>query len=526
MKGFHSIALALVLLAAPAQPRTRAIVLDGQFDDWTAETAGVRDPKDARGAAIDLREVRLAADRSAVYLLIDVGREVNLQGLDGVLSLIVDADGDASTGTTTAGVSGADFAIDFSPRRPDGSTGPGVGLRLLAEPSALVTPYDAGVSAMPSYASRLFEIRIERGRGLAGGPPIFYGSQWRGRLAFADASQRVRDETAIFSAVLPPPQASAVDGDDPQRASSISPLARNPEAFRIVGWNVSRRAIFERTDRFTDPLSALDADILALDEITGERGSSEMQPILDRIGPPGRAPWQMVFGEGGGLQRGVIASRSPLQLVPELQRVAYPPASLDALKQRFPSSDVARELIDAAKDGLAAVGASVVVHDRRLLVVTVDLRCCGRLGSFEDELRKVETETVRKAVRAARSRTRFDGVIVIGDFNLVGARSPLEALARGLDVNGSALRVAPALQLDGRTAATWRDTNPRVRGPIFTPSRLDYLLYGDAPLRLDRTFIFDTEDLTAGWLMTHHLRADDTREASDHLPLVADLRWK
>jgi len=225
-------------------------------------------------------------------------------------------------------------------------------------------------------------------------------------------------------------------------------------------------------------------------------------------------------------QRGVVASRSPLQLVRELQRVAYPSASLDGLQQRFPSPDVARELADAATDGLPVVGASVVTHDRRLLVVTVDLRCCGRLGSFEDELRKIETDTLRKAVRAARARTRFDGVIVIGDFNLVGARSPLATLSRGLDLDGSALRVAPALQLDGRTAATWRDTNPRLPGPIFTPSRLDYLLYGDAPLRLDRAFVFDTEDLTPHWLMTHRLRTDDTREASDHLPLVADLRWK
>ncbi len=37
--------------------------------------------------------------------------------------------------------------------------------------------------------------------------------------------------------------------------------------------------------------------------------------------------------------------------------------------------------------------------------------------------------------------------------------------------------------------------------------------------------VMDTRDLEPRWLQRHELRADDTASASDHLPLVADLRW-
>jgi hypothetical protein len=80
--------------------------------------------------------------------------------------------------------------------------------------------------------------------------------------------------------------------------------------------------------------------------------------------------------------------------------------------------------------------------------------------------------------------------------------------------------VAEALQIDGRSNATWGDPDLP-----FVPGRLDFLLYADTSLESINAFLMDTRDLEPRWLERHGLRGDDTASASDHLPLVADLRW-
>ena len=62
-------------------------------------------------------------------------------------------------------------------------------------------------------------------------------------------------------------------------------------------------------------------------------------------------------------------------------------------------------------------------------------------------------------------------------------------------------------------------------GQPFVPGRLDFLLYSDASLSLARSFVLDTRDLSPRWLKNHRLRPADTADASDHLPIVADLDW-
>jgi endonuclease/exonuclease/phosphatase family metal-dependent hydrolase len=99
-------------------------------------------------------------------------------------------------------------------------------------------------------------------------------------------------------------------------------------------------------------------------------------------------------------------------------------------------------------------------------------------------------------------------------------------MMRGLDRDGSSLALAPALQLDGRSAATWRDAEPRPSGPIFTPGRLDYVLFGDATLALERALVFDSAQLPVSWAEAHGVQSDDNHRASDHLPVVADFRWR
>ena len=111
-------------------------------------------------------------------------------------------------------------------------------------------------------------------------------------------------------------------------------------------------------------------------------------------------------------------------------------------------------------------------------------------------------------------------VIVAGDFNLVGARRPLDLLTTRLDIPGLSLIEAEPYQLDGLSNATWSD-----RKQPFVPGRLDYLLYSIAQFRVRGAFALDSVDLAPQSLQSHRLRAEDTASASDHLPLVVDLEW-
>ncbi|MHC4833962.1 MAG: endonuclease/exonuclease/phosphatase family protein, partial [Planctomycetota bacterium] len=165
-----------------------------------------------------------------------------------------------------------------------------------------------------------------------------------------------------------------------------------------------------------------------------------------------------------------------------------------------------------------AVGAIHEFAGRRVLLISVHLKCCGSIGSREDRIREAEAQAIREAVReamadAASDGRGIDGVVMGGDFNLVGGAGVLDEAARGLDLDGSPLAAAPLYGPTGGTNLTWRDARSE-----FMPGRLDFVLFSDARLELADGMVVDP----AAFL------PDDAAPdgPSDHLPLVVDLRWK
>ena len=75
-------------------------------------------------------------------------------------------------------------------------------------------------------------------------------------------------------------------------------------------------------------------------------------------------------------------------------------------------------------------------------------------------------------------------------------------------------------RLRDRSLVTWRATR---EGDPFSPGRLDYVLYRESVLQVERAFVFDAADLSPEALQLLGVRASDTLE-SDHLPLVVDFR--
>ena len=94
------------------------IVIDGRFDDW-ADVPVLLDTQAQQAPGINA--ISLSHDDKSVFVRLDLNAKVNMQSLlDGTLTLLFDADGNADTGATNAALPGADFALELSPRPCDG----------------------------------------------------------------------------------------------------------------------------------------------------------------------------------------------------------------------------------------------------------------------------------------------------------------------------------------------------------------------------------------------------------------------
>ncbi|MFK7959927.1 MAG: endonuclease/exonuclease/phosphatase family protein [Phycisphaerales bacterium] len=509
---------ATALAATSALAAPPVIEIDGAMDDWKSVAVAVNDPADAPDGFIDLLGVKVAADARRVHIQFETARLCNLQGLDGRLDLLLDVDGSERSGEPVAGMEGADLSVVFTPpdrRRPD-RPGRGVGLDIPgARGRAELNPYDLGLSFAPSHASDRFEVRLERGTMVPGAGMLFAGSRARGVFVFRDLNGTIVDTTEPFTITLPPMTGADIPrtptGPDLQ-SQPTSPLARTKAApgaagradgevavhndVRVMSWNAEHGVMLQQAGATTRLMRAATPDIVLLQELPDSTAPESVRRLLDRA--TGQS-WTVRVGVGGGNLRCAVATTLP----------AKPVALLDPL----PMPDNPNRQVRTA--------ALLIDHPQgSILAVSVHLKCCGRMGDRSDTTRITEATTIQRAIIAAVKEHDPAGVIVAGDLNLVGSRTPLELLLRGTDIDGSELLAADARQPgEGRTNATWSDA-----GQPFVPGRLDYVLVSDDAWKVSGALVLNGEEMTGrAWQASGMLPADTL--ISDHFPVLVDLDW-
>ncbi len=497
--------------AAPLhQPRSSPpIVINGDFDDWDAVNPALVDPADAPDAAVDLGEIRISHNDRFIHLLIDFGRNVNAQGMKGTAMLLLDVDGNEKTGRTEYGLDGTDIIIDLSlpqTKSPAAATGSGIGLRSTPTESttptaseaptkpATLNPYDIGLMFAPTHSARRFEFRITRASILPHTPALFMGEHFAGKVVFLDQQKQIADETDPFTYELSPTAPQPPSTDD-----SRDPLSRAPGTdLRVMSWNIERGAIFTNPEPFRRAFAAIQPDVILLQELKDSNTLEQARDFLHAAIPlPENAQWKITIGSAGGDLHCGILTRLPLGTSAPLDGITLPNQPTRTIR---------------------AIGNVINFREKQILFVSVHLKCCGNAEGPEDQQRQTEAHAIHDAITAFVKTNPMDGVVIAGDFNLVGSRDPLEILAMGLDLDHSNLTIAPTLQLDGLSNTTWSDSKQP-----FTPGRLDYLLFADSKLNLLHSFVYDSRCLSPHWLANHHLEAADTCAASDHMPLVADI---
>jgi endonuclease/exonuclease/phosphatase family metal-dependent hydrolase len=533
---FETAILAGVLTLTAAQtapttspaPQHRQRQLDGDFGDWdfglgtfrTVDKTG-----DAVEGAADVRIVAVTADDRDVWVYLRFAKPVTLQGLDRPLRLAIEADGQRNTGASGGWLPGADFVVLFSPtadlqptpagaapQRSDRARGEGVLVRRLLPDGSLgaVVPAEAiGLGMAPAHASEEFEIRIARP---VTTPPDADPTvdRWFRDLSFGAAVTVERvgsdEKTAVIS--------EALESTEPARAL-LPPIATAPRpkaeaaavaraegtAFRAISWNAERGALFARPEPFVATLRALAPDVVLFQELGKDPTAESLAAWMNEHLPPApdAEPWRAVVS-GGDLRTAVVANR-PLTVAP----------FLDGLT-RVAGND--RRTVRVA-------AAIVDLPGGPLLAASLHLKCCGRLDSEEDRTRRAEAEAIQAALAQATERSGAKGLLVGGDFNLVGSPEILARTGAGLDGDGSGLDPVAAYRLDRRGNATWRSA-----GNTFLPGRLDWLLISSASLESRGSFVFDAAELSPAAREALRLPASAAAEPSDHLPVVVDLAFR
>ena len=451
------------------------LVLDGWFDDWVD------------GA-------RSSADDRWVWLRFEPGVEPAqaIQAAGFSTRLRIDADLDARTGRSmdrprtgdeAIGVQpqGVDLLIEFSPTNEAGGIGIGTGVtRYDADGTAHELGHAAiGMACLPTYANGQYELRIDR---LAPGCSVLPES---GKVEMV--VDRVDADGEMHAA-------GRIVVDLPERATApalreLQIPSKAADGVRVMSANVLFSSPLKDPEPFKRVLDATKPDVILYQEWF----RSERAQVEGWLKQYAGDDWRLHFpDEDAGV---AIATRHPI---------------LAQYDKVLPPSGEGRPA--------RACAALIDTDAGELLAISVHLKCCGAAGSEEDLTRIDQARAINAFVDWVHEQHPDAMVVIAGDFNLVGSRTPLEVMARGLGVGGDDLDPAPARVLGDETAVTWVDEKSR-----FGPGRLDWMLYDDSRSELEDAFMLNTRVLSDASLSAMGLERDDSK-ASDHLPMVVDLR--
>lgn len=449
------------------------IVLDGELDDWYGQT-GIR------------------ADRDEVFLCFEsFDPEQAIQAANFTTRIRIDADDDQSTGnrqmyqgpsnehnTKVMLSQGVDLWIDISPASQEfGELRGGAQLTLFGSgaPKRL-SHADAGFYFLPTHNAPRYEARIDRSM-----LPIL---QHDGSISIVVEHLAIGGEvikTQAFSTTLPSYR------EDRTVNESIAP--KPAIGVRVMSTNVLFSSPLKDPEPFQRVHKALDPDVVLYQEWFKTTRKDVEDWVENHLGDE----WTLVMPD----EQSGVAIATKLKVI---ETVSKP---LVAHRSDRPSRVVAAVVETSTAD--------------QLIVLSIHLKCCGGAGSDEDAKRIAQAHQIRGLIHELREDYPNAGVVIGGDFNLVGTRKPLEMMIQGIGVDHQNLVPLPTKVIGTQSMLTWTQASSS-----YTPGRLDWLVVDDHAWTPLRSWSLDTARLSDQVLKDSGLHRDDSR-ATDHLPIVADL---
>ncbi len=257
---------------------------------------------------------------------------------------------------------------------------------------------------------------------------------------------------------------------------------------RIVSFNTYFEGLSDpdRAGAMGRLLNSVDGDIYCFQEEWKTEGHGQ---ILEHLMPPeDKGRWHIHKVHGN-----VIASKYRLNILP------------------------------SKNDRYAA--ALVRLAENNLLIINVHLKAMGYIDSSEDRLRIRQASDIVATIEEVCSgqyfeddaRGRKPAVVIVGDFNLVGSRAPLDLI---LEEKTCGLKDWLIPNLIGESVVTWRGGSRA----SFSPGKLDYVIYSAKTLAGKNGFILDSEFLNQTECRQLKLDAADSK-LSDHLLMTIDFQF-
>ncbi len=463
----------ILLLYLTCLRAAHPIVIDGLFDDWQEVPVTITDPEGDYNYD-DWAELKITNDDDFIFFKISLHSEETLLQNWNNFYLYIDADRDSLTGHPFRGI-GAELAWHFGYR-----TGQ------YFEQDGIIDLWqnDITLRQAPTVTSTEFEIAIARGSFVLSDPDsiaVIFSS-------FYDTGDYMPDSWGGVVYQL-----------DTTVVGPAEPILLEKTGTRLVTYNTLNTGILEsdRQPKFQRIIQALDPDIIALQE------HSEWNEIGDII-----SSWfpEDTWYQGYTFRDLVVLSKYPI------------------INQA--------NLISSERTMCALLQTDDPINPY-LLILNSHFSCCDN-----DDDRQEQVDELVQVLREWRLNDNgpFDlpegtPMFHVGDFNFVGYREQIETVTAGniqdegnygsdfpLDWDGTAITDLFSRQTHKRMAYTWRSD-----GSSFNPGKLDYVLYTDSNLSILNHFVLNTLAMPDSVLNEWELEAEDTNEASDHLPRIVDF---
>jgi len=449
------------------------IVIDGLWDDWQEVPVAITDPEGDYNYD-DWAELKITNDDEFVFFKISLHSEETLLQNWNNFFLYIDADRDSLTGHPFRGL-GAELAWHFGYR-----TGQYFDQNGITD----LWQNDISLRQAPTVTSTEFEIAIARGCVALTDPDsiaVIFSSYY-------DTGDYMPDNWGGVAYQM-----------DTTVVGPAEPILLEKTGTRLVSYNTLYTGILEpdRQPYFERIFQALDPDIIALQE------HSEWNEIGDII-----SSWfpENTWYQGYTFRDLVVLSKYPI------------------INQA--------NLINSERTMCALLQTDNPINPY-LLILNSHFSCCDN-----DDDRQEQVDELVQVLREWRLNDNgpFElpegtPMFHVGDFNFVGYREQIETVTAGniqdegnygsdfpLDWDGTAITDLFSRQTHKRMAYTWRSD-----GSSFNPGKLDYVLYTDSNLSILNHFVLNTLAMPDSILNEWGLEAEDTNEASDHLPRIVDF---
>ncbi len=454
------------------------IKIDGFFDDWISITKTYFD-SEFDSQSTELLNFSVSNDNEYLFLRIKLGNEIDLTEPyvnPAELFIYIDSDNNSSTGYATNNI-GSEYGINF------------LGKFIFDDSNInfvdTLSFYDLDVIPLPTITSDEFEIAINR---------FLFSDTIAISIKESIGNDKMPDNGEVFTYVFDNSILSNIQSTD---------FSKNePTHLRLMTYNVLSNGLINnnRVDEHRRIFGSAKADIITFQEC-------------------GNINYNDVLG---------FLNTSPVYypyIYPDLNSGNLTISKFPSIQSWQVANKIDAELIDLPD--------SIYASD--ILILNGHPPCCGNnQGRQEHFDALIQFIHDAKTVGGDIDLPVNTPISFSGDMNLVGYSEQYYSIINGIisdtinfgnggfpDWDNSPFQDQVSYFNEKNIAYTWDKSNPSAGD--FPPGRLDFIFFTNSVMTCDKSFVISTEHMSPYLLEGNNLLWNDTKNASDHFPVVADF---